>query len=257
MKTAAWLDLSVSLLERGRRPAQGSIDPHLLRGSLQLGPWSWWKCFDLGAVEKETCTRRNSACRRASKRHSTGHAPDALSGLGDSSGSLVSLSHRGWVRRDQARRTSVRISSTSCATARKPRATRRRRAQRCPAVDSTGVYYRRRKTQRTRTKAAEQSNDQGSSIRAGPEAGHAPRFRAQRARRARPNESSFRVRRIKKLGYWSIQIEAGNGRATTSRCLEIFSTQDPAQALGEGPGPRIPRADRSASSRTLALRGSG
>jgi hypothetical protein len=40
---------------------------------------------------------------------------------------------------------------------------------------------------------------------------------------------------LKKLGYWTVQIEAGNGRGDhLPLCQEIFSTQDPAyQALGE------------------------
>lgn len=41
---------------------------------------------------------------------------------------------------------------------------------------------------------------------------------------------------LKKLGYWTVQIEAGNGTGDhLPLCQEIFSTQDPAyQALGEG-----------------------
>ena len=62
---------------------------------------------------------------------------------------------------------------------------------------------------------------------AAPAAGHQER-KAERVKYPSPPA-------IKKLGYWTVQIEAGNGTGDhLPLCQEIFSTQDPAyQALGE------------------------
>jgi len=70
---------------------------------------------------------------------------------------------------------------------------------------------------------------------------NAPAPQATRARtEARKASKAERVKypsppALKKLGYWTVQIEAGNGRGDhLPLCQEIFSTQDPAyQALGE------------------------
>jgi hypothetical protein len=76
-----------------------------------------------------------------------------------------------------------------------------------------------------------------------PPARHAARPRTVARAEARNASKASKAERIKypsppalkKLGYWTAQIEAGNGRGDhLPLCQEIFSTQDPAyQALGE------------------------
>lgn len=68
----------------------------------------------------------------------------------------------------------------------------------------------------------------------------AARARTEARTEARKARKAARVKypsppALKKLGYWTVQIEAGNGRGDhLPLCQEIFSTQDPAyQALGE------------------------
>ncbi|MEO5726310.1 MAG: transposase [Byssovorax sp.] len=73
-----------------------------------------------------------------------------------------------------------------------------------------------------------------------PPARHAGRPRAVARANARKDSKAERVKfpsppALKKLGYWTVQIEAGNGTGDhLPLCQELFSTQDPAyQAFGE------------------------
>jgi hypothetical protein len=238
MKTVAWLDSFVnSLVERaGCRPAQGSTIRTLLQGIAATGSVVLSELLR-PQVEKDEL---HAAEQRVSQALKNDTVLDALPDVYLDLATEVARSFRfRTVDGSDVTKPAGRafeyldiVRDGSC----KPRDR--------VVVGPNGVQP---STPPTRAASPQTRNEHKRARRrkttrkAAPFAPDARRPRAEARATVRKESKAERVKypsppAIKKLGYWTIQIEAGNGeRDHVPLSQEVFSTQDPAyQALGDG-----------------------